>query len=154
MQARLTPANAPHCVREAHVVLDAADSLAVTYMLSDACQAAGTPLVSASVLGLAGYVGVFCGGAPSYRAVFPEMPRAAGSCAERGCARHRGGGHRHAAGAPDAGAAPEVAAPVLGRLVSLDFHSLHVGGFSFAGRGRAGRRGHSPSSPRQQVRRA
>ena len=68
----------------ADIVVDAADSLALTYILSDACREARRPLVSASVLGLAGYVGVFCGGAPSYRAVFPDMPRQAGSCAASG----------------------------------------------------------------------
>jgi len=68
----------------ADVVIDCADSFAVTYVLSDACQLVARPLVSASVLGLAGYVGAFCGGGPSYRAVFPELPRAAGSCAASG----------------------------------------------------------------------
>src|ERR1700724_2260278 len=84
LEERLTAANAARLVGRADVVIDAADSFAVTYVLSDGCQRANTPLVSASVLGLSGYVGAFCGGAPSYRAVFPEMPRAAGSCAEAG----------------------------------------------------------------------
>ena len=81
---RLTPLNARGWVSRADVIVDAADSLALTYILSDECQRQGKPLVSASVLGLSGYVGAFCGGAPSYRAVFPEMPRQAGSCAQSG----------------------------------------------------------------------
>src|SRR6516165_5708739 len=66
---RLSSLNAAPLVERASVVIDAADSFAVTYLLSDTCQRTGKPLVSASVLGLSGYVGVFCGGAPSYRAV-------------------------------------------------------------------------------------
>ena len=77
---RLSSVNAMPLVSAADVVIDAADSFAVTYLLSDTCQRLRKPLVSASVLGLAGYVGAFCGGAPSYRAVFPELPRSAGSC--------------------------------------------------------------------------
>jgi len=81
---RLSSVNAMSLVSAAEVVIDAADSFAVTYLLSDTCQRLRKPLVSASVLGLTGYVGAFCGGAPSYRAVFPELPRSAGSCAESG----------------------------------------------------------------------
>src|SRR5580693_8135402 len=81
---RLSADNARALTAAADVVVDAADSFAVTYILSDACREAGVPLVSASVLGLKGYVGAFCGGAPSYRAVFPDMPSAAGTCASAG----------------------------------------------------------------------
>src|SRR5882757_8489740 len=70
--ARLTPANATDWTMAADIVVDAADAFVVTYALSDACQQASKPFVSASVLGFAGYVGAFCGGGPSYRAVFPE----------------------------------------------------------------------------------
>ena len=65
-------------------MVDAADSFAVTYILSDACLAAAKPLVSASVIGMTGYVGAFCGGGPSYRAVFPDVSVDGGTCATVG----------------------------------------------------------------------
>src|SRR5579862_5008413 len=129
---RLTAANAATLVGGAAVVIDAADSLAVTYMLSDACQASAAPLISASALGVAGYVGVFCGGAPGYRAVFPDMPRSAGSCAESGVL----GSVVGVIGALQAHLALAVLLrwepSVLGRLWSLDLRTLHFGGFGFS----------------------
>lgn len=130
---RLTPANAARLVAEADLAIDAADSFAATYVLSDECQRARKPLVSASALGLVGYVGAFCGGAPSYRAVFPEMPRQAGSCAEAGVLGTAvgviGSLQAHMALALLLGLEP----PVLGRIVTIDFRTLRIGGFSFAG---------------------
>jgi molybdopterin/thiamine biosynthesis adenylyltransferase len=82
--ARLNPLLARRLLPGMDLVIDAADSFAVTYALSDLCQAAGRPLISASVLGRAGYAGGFCGGAPSYRAVFPDLPPAAPTCAAAG----------------------------------------------------------------------
>jgi sulfur-carrier protein adenylyltransferase/sulfurtransferase len=129
---RLTPANAAAWVSRADVVIDAADSLALTYILSDECLRQGKPLVSASVLGLSGYVGVFCGGAPSYRAVFPEMPRQAGSCAQSGvlgtAVGVMGTLQAHLTLAILLGLTPTV----LGQLVSVDFRTLRFSGFSFA----------------------
>ena len=81
---RLDPENLEALVGGADVVLDCADSFAVTYMLSDFCRSTGQPLVSASALGFSGYVGGFCGGGPSVRAVFPELPSRAGTCASGG----------------------------------------------------------------------
>ncbi|MBS0377060.1 MAG: HesA/MoeB/ThiF family protein [Proteobacteria bacterium] len=130
---RLTPGNAARLVADADVVVDAADSLAVTYMLSDASRAENRPLVSASVLGLCGYVGAFCGGAPSYRAVFPEMPAQAGSCAQSGVLGT-------AVGVMGTLQAHLVLALLLkwqptplGRLFSVDFRTLRFGGFGFLG---------------------
>lgn len=82
--ARLDPGNAPDLVGQADLVLDCADSFAATYTLSDACLAAGRPLIAASVLRVEGFVGGFCGGAPSVRAVFPDLPAHAGNCATEG----------------------------------------------------------------------
>ncbi len=66
------------------LVVDAADNFATTYLLSSACLARNLPLISASVLGMTGYVGGFCDGAPSYRALFPELPARAGNCQQSG----------------------------------------------------------------------
>lgn len=81
---RLTPANAASLVAAADVVLDCADSYAASYTLSDACLEAGKPLISASALGLSGYVGGFCGTAPSLRALFPDPPDSGQTCATAG----------------------------------------------------------------------
>jgi sulfur-carrier protein adenylyltransferase/sulfurtransferase len=130
--ARLSSVNAAPLIEAAKVVIDAADSFAVTYLLSDTCQHAGKPLVSASVLGASGYVGAFCGGGPSYRAVFPQLPRSAGSCAESGVLGTAVG----VMGVLQAHLALalllEWQPPLLGRVLSVDFRTLHVGGFSFA----------------------
>lgn len=86
---RLTPANAPALIGQADIVLDCADSYAASYTLSDTCLAAGKPLISASALGLAGYVGGYCGNetlgrAPSLRALFPDPPDGGQTCATAG----------------------------------------------------------------------
>jgi len=129
---RLTPTNAARLVALADLVVDAADSFAVTYVVSDECFRVSKPLMSASVLGLSGYVGAFCGGAPSYRAVFPEMPRQAGSCATAGVLGT-------AVGVMGTLQAQMVLSwllgldpSVLGQLVTVDFRTLRFGGFSFS----------------------
>ena len=76
----LTPTNARVFVGQADIVLDCADSFAVSYTLSDICLELGKPLISASANGFSGYVGGFCAGAPSLRAVFPELPDNITSC--------------------------------------------------------------------------
>jgi molybdopterin/thiamine biosynthesis adenylyltransferase len=129
---RLTPANAPILVADADIIVDAADSFAVTYTLSDACTRAHRSLVSASVLGLSGYAGVFCGESPSYRAVFPDIPAQVGSCATAGvlgtAVGVMGTLQAHLTLSMVLGLAPSAA----GRLTTFDFRTLRIGGFSFA----------------------
>lgn len=80
----LTPENAEDLVFSEDLVLDCADSYAVSYTLSDVCASHRIPLISAAVLGVSGYVGGFCGPAPSLRAVFPDAPESSASCATAG----------------------------------------------------------------------
>ncbi|WP_372884849.1 ThiF family adenylyltransferase [Shimia sp.] len=130
----LHPGNAPALVAEADLVIDAADSFAVSYILSDGCLAAARPLVSASALGQSGYVGAFCGGtAPSLRAVFPELPERGATCATAGVL------------GPVVGMIGALQAQIglrillgldpapLGRMVTLDLETLRFGGFDFHG---------------------
>jgi len=130
---RLAPDNVAELVAQADIVVDAADSFAATYVLSDACREAGKPLVSASIVGFAGYVGAFCGRAPSYRAVFPEMPMQAADCATAGVL----GPAVATIGLLQAQMALLLALALdpspLGRLISFDARRLAFGGFSFAG---------------------
>jgi molybdopterin/thiamine biosynthesis adenylyltransferase/rhodanese-related sulfurtransferase len=130
---RLTPANAARLIAEADIVVDAADSFAVTYVVSDVCVRVGKPLISASVLGLSGYVGAFCGGAPSYRAVFPDLPRQAGSCATAGVLGTAVGVMGTLQAHMVLSALLELNPGMLGQLVTVDFQTLRFGGFSFAG---------------------
>lgn len=129
----LHPAITADLVQGVDVVVDAADSFAVSYMLSDACLVAGRPLISASVLGQAGYVGGFCAGVPSLRAVFPELPARGATCASAGVLGPVVGmvGTLQAQlvlkvllGVPDDG---------MGQLITLDLARLRFGGFAFTG---------------------
>lgn len=131
--ARLTPQNVAALVADADIVVDAADSFAVTYMLSDVCHAAAKPLVSASVIGMTGYAGVFCGGGPSYRAVFPEVSVDGGTCATVGvigtAVATVGSLQAHLTLHYLLGLEPAV----LGRVVTFDARRVGFGGFDFTG---------------------
>lgn len=80
----LNPGNVHALLGNADAALDCADNFAVSYTLSDACLEMGMPLISASALEFSGYAGAFCGGAPSLRAVFPELPERSVNCSTAG----------------------------------------------------------------------
>jgi molybdopterin/thiamine biosynthesis adenylyltransferase/rhodanese-related sulfurtransferase len=133
MVERLTPQNASKLVERADAIVDAADSFAVTYILSDACAAAAKPLISASVIGITGYVGVFCGDGPSYRAVFPDVSIDGGTCASVGVL----GTAVAVLGSLQAHLALHLLLrlepTVLGRVITFDARKMVFGGFGFEG---------------------
>ena len=130
---RLTPQNVGGLIGDVDLVVDAADSFAATYILSDACHAGSKPMISASVIGLTGYVGAFCGGGPSYRAVFPDVSVDGGTCATVGvlgtAVAVLGGLQAHLALHLLLSLEPTA----LGRVVTFDARKLAFGGFGFAG---------------------
>ncbi|BBO29354.1 hypothetical protein AltI4_37420 [Alteromonas sp. I4] len=127
----LSPEDADKLCDQADIVLDCADSFAVSYTLSDACMRTRTPLISASVLAFAGYVGGFCGTRPSLRAVFPDLPAQAQSCASAGVMGPVVGvlGCLQAQFALNTLLAIEPS-PV-GQLLSVDLKNLQQSGFRF-----------------------
>lgn len=138
---RLDPSNVELYCANADVVIDAADSFAVTYTLSDFCYENKIPLISASVLGFKGYVGGFCGPlnndrasqAPSLRAIFPSLPANAQKCSTAGVSGPAVGVLGSLQAQMALNVIFELAPSPLGRMMNLDLHQLTTSTFSFVG---------------------
>ena len=81
---RIHPSNANELANGVDLIIDAADNFATSYLLSDVSQRLGLPLLNASVNQTFGYLGLFGTLWPSFRAVFPRIPRQQHSCNEVG----------------------------------------------------------------------
>lgn len=131
--ARLDPANAPGLVGAADIVIDCADSFAVSYTLSDECLRTGKPLITGSALGLEGYAAGVCASAPSLRAVFPDLPARSQNCATAGVlgpvVGMIGSLQAQMALAVLLGLEPSP----LGQMVTVDAANYRFGGFHFDG---------------------
>lgn len=127
----LDPANAPALAAAADLVMDCADTFAASLTLSDTCMAAGKPLIAASALAMSGYVGGFCGGAPSVRALFPDLPERGATCDTAGVM----GPVVATIGAIQAqmglSALLGLTPSPLGQLVTFDAARWRLGGFRF-----------------------
>lgn len=127
----LDPANAPSLVGVADLVLDCADTFAASLTLSDICRDLDKPLITASALARAAYVAGCCGGAPSLRAIFPDLPERGATCATAGVMGPMVG----AVGALQAQMALSVllglAPSPLGQLVSVDTARWRFAAFRF-----------------------
>lgn len=130
--AALDPANVGDLCDGMDIILDCADSFAASYILSDHARARRAPLVHASVTGTGGYAGAFCGGAPSLRALFPDLPERLGSCAEDGVLGPVVG----VVGSLQAQMALSLAAGLdspMGRIANFDAAGWRISGFDFSG---------------------
>ncbi len=87
ISVRLEAGNALEMLRGYDLVVDGSDNFATRYLVTDACEMLGIPLVWGAVLRFSGQVCTFWPGrGPGYRDLFPEPPdaEAAPSCAEVG----------------------------------------------------------------------
>jgi sulfur-carrier protein adenylyltransferase/sulfurtransferase len=85
--ARLTADNALELLRGYDVIVDGSDRFSTRYLVSDACEILGKPLVYAAIQSFEGQLAVFNHrGGPTLRDLFPEPPppELAPSCADAG----------------------------------------------------------------------
>ncbi len=129
----LNPGNVHAMLEGIDIALDCADNFAVSYTLSDACLKPELPLISASALEFSGYAGAFCGGAPSLRAVFPELPERSVNCSTAGVSGPVVGLLGCCQAQMALSLLLEIEPSPLGRLMRFDGHAFRFSEFEFNG---------------------
>ncbi len=84
---RLAPENILRIIEDYDVVVDGTDNFGTRYLVNDACELTGTPLVWGTIFRFAAQLSVFYPGVgPTLRDLFPEIPdpESVPSCAEGG----------------------------------------------------------------------
>ena len=84
---RLSPENILDLIKDYDLVLDGTDNFGTRYLVNDACELTGTPLVWGTIFRFAAQLSVFYPSVgPTLRDLFPEIPDPASvpSCAEGG----------------------------------------------------------------------
>lgn len=85
IKQKLAAHNALAMAKEFDLIVDCTDNYNAKYAMNDACVAADIPMVSASIEGMSGYLGVFGGkGYANYRSLFNEPALNALNCADSG----------------------------------------------------------------------
>ncbi|MGO1523845.1 MAG: ThiF family adenylyltransferase [Nesterenkonia sp.] len=133
----ITADNALQLIEPGDVVVDGTDNFVTRYVVSDACEIAGKPLISGSILRFAGQVSMFwsapddrhwnpawqaAGRGPTYRDLYPEAPDAGEvpTCAEAGVIGVLPGVIGSLMAAETIKFLAEVGEPLLGRVINYD----------------------------------
>ncbi|GAA4835223.1 hypothetical protein GCM10023354_13750 [Garicola koreensis] len=133
----ITADNALQLIAPGDVVVDGTDNFLTRYVVSDACEIAGKPLISGSILRFAGQVAMFwsapdarhwnpaweaAGRGPTYRDLYPEAPDAGEvpTCAEAGVIGVLPGVIGSLMAAETIKFLAEVGEPLLGRVLNYD----------------------------------
>ncbi|WP_150461278.1 molybdopterin-synthase adenylyltransferase MoeB [Nesterenkonia ebinurensis] len=133
----ITAANALELIEPAHIVIDGSDNFATRYVVSDACEIAGKPLVSGSILRFSGQVSLFWSRLPSgergptYRDLYPEAPDPGEvpTCAEAGVLGVLPGVIGSLMATEAIKFLAEIGDPLIGRVITYDALTSHFGEF-------------------------
>lgn len=122
-RVRIDRENALDLVRPVDLVIDGSDNFLTRYVVSDAAEILGKPVVYGAILRFEGQVGVFWSGhGPTYRDLFPEPPGPGEvpSCAEAGVIGVLPGVIGTLMATEAVKVLAEVGEPLLGRVMVYD----------------------------------